>query len=69
MTTKEKQCLLHTLGYYVDDIDGVWGACSKVAASTFQEDFGLVPTGHVDETTEKALRHAITYGMPARKKL
>lgn len=67
MTTKEKQCLLHTLGYYVDDIDGVWGACSKVAASAFQEDFGLVPTGHVDETTEKALRHAIAYGMPKRK--
>lgn len=67
MTTKEKQCLLHTLGYYVDDIDGVWGPCSKIAAKAFQGDFGLVPTGHIDETSEKALRHAITYGMPLRK--
>ena len=67
MTTKEKQCLLHVLGYYVGDIDGVWGACSKVATHAFQEDFGLVPTGHVDETTEKALRHAISYGMPKWK--
>lgn len=66
MTTKEKQCLLHVLGYYVDDIDGKWGSCSKVAAEGFQKDFGLVPTGHVDETTEKALRHAIAYGMPIR---
>lgn len=66
MTTKDKQCLLHALGYYVDDIDGVWGVCSKTAARAFQEDFGLVPTGTVNETTEKALRHAIAYGMPKK---
>lgn len=68
MTTKEKQCLLYDLGYYVDDIDGKWGTCSKIAAKMFQEDFGLVPTGVVDETTVKALKHAIAYGMPARNK-
>lgn len=66
MTTKAKQCLLYVLGYYVDDIDGKWSACSKTAARAFQEDFGLVPTGVVDEITEKALKHAITYGMPAK---
>jgi peptidoglycan hydrolase-like protein with peptidoglycan-binding domain len=68
MTTKEKQCLLHVLGYYVADIDGKWGTCSKVAAKAFQEDFGLVGTGHIDETAEKALRHAIAFGMPTRNK-
>lgn len=66
VTTKEKQCLLHVLGYYVDDIDGKWSACSKVAAMAFQKDFGLVPTGVVDEITEKAMRHAIAWGMPAK---
>ena len=66
MTTKQKQCLLHVLGYYVDDVDGKWGTCSRTAAKAFQEDFGLVPTGHVDEITEKALRHAIAWGMPAK---
>lgn len=68
MTTKEKQCLLHVLGYYVGDVDGVWGVCSKVATKAFQEDFGLVPNGIVDEITGKALRHAIAYGMPKRDK-
>ena len=66
MTTKEKQCLLHVLGYYVADVDGIWSTCSKVAAKAFQKDFGLVPTGVVDETTEKAMRHAIAWGMPSK---
>lgn len=67
MTTKEKQCLLHVLGYYVDDIDGIWSTCSKVATEAFQKDFGLVATGIVDKTTEKALRHAVAWGMPSKK--
>jgi peptidoglycan hydrolase-like protein with peptidoglycan-binding domain len=67
VTTKEKQCLLHVLGYYVDDIDGVWSTCSKVATKAFQTDFGLVPTGVVDEITAKALKHAVAYGMPSKK--
>ena len=66
MTSKEKQCLLHVLGYYVGDIDGIWSTCSKIAAKAFQEDFGLVPNGIVDKTTEKALRHAVAWGMPAK---
>ena len=69
MTTKEKQCFLHVLGYYVDDVDGIWGPCSKVAAKAFQEDFGLVPTGVIDETSEKAMRHAVAYGMPSKNSL
>lgn len=68
MTTKGKQCLLYVLGYYIDEIDGKWGSCSKVAASAFQEDFGLVPTGYIDETGEKALRYAVSFGMPTRDK-
>lgn len=67
MTTKAKQCLLYVLGYYVDEIDGKWGTCSKIATKAFQEDFGLVPTGVADETTVKAMKHAIAFGMPARR--
>lgn len=68
MTTKQKQCLLHVLGYYIDDVDGKWGPCSRVAAESFQKDFGLVPTGHIDETGEKALKYAVSFGMPTRDK-
>ena len=67
MTTKEKQCLLHVLGYYVGEIDGVWSGCSKIATKAFQADFGLVPTGVVDEITGKAMKHAVAYGMPVKK--
>ena len=66
MTTKEKQCLLHVLGYYVGDVDGVWGTCSKIATKAFQVDFGLVPSGVADEITVKAMRHAVSYGMPVK---
>lgn len=68
MTAKERQCLLYTLGYYVDNIDGEWNVCCKVATKAFQKDFGLVPTGTVDDATEKAMKHAIAYGMPIKNK-
>ena len=68
MTTKEKQCFLHILGYYVGDVDGIWSTCSRIATKAFQEDFGLVPTGVVDDVTEKAMRHAVAWGMPKKEK-
>ena len=68
MTIKQKQCLLYFLGYYKGNIDGIWGQLSKVAAQAFQKDFGGLPTnGVVDDATEKAMKHAVAYGMPAKK--
>lgn len=67
MTIKEKQCLLYFLGYYVGNIDGDWGTLSKTATKAFQKDFGLKDTGACDTETDKALKHAVCYGMPAKK--
>lgn len=67
MTVKQQQCLLYYLGYYVGDIDGKWGTLSKVATTAFQKDFGLTADGVCGEQTEKAMTHAVAYGMPAVK--
>jgi peptidoglycan hydrolase-like protein with peptidoglycan-binding domain len=67
MTIKEKQHLLAYLGYYVGSIDGVWGSGSKEACKAFQRDYGLTADGICGPDTEKALRHAVCYGMPAKK--
>lgn len=65
---KKRQCLLFLMDYYVDDIDGIWGQLSKVATKSFKGDYGGLPVNDTyDSTTEKALRHAIAYGMPAKK--
>lgn len=58
MTVKQKQCLLAFLGFYAGQIDGIWGAQSQSATEQFLRAFG--PT----EDLEKALRHAVCYGMP-----
>lgn len=67
MTIKQKQCLLSFLGYYVGNIDGEWGTLSKTATKAFQKDFGLTADGICGTDTEKALAHAVCYGMPAKK--
>ena len=69
MTTKQKQNLLAYLGYYVGEIDGIFGQMSKTATKTFQADYGLADTGIVDRDTEKALKHVVTYGMPSKVEL
>ena len=63
MTVKEQQCLLYYLGYYVGEIDGVYGQMSKTATTAFQKDFGLSATGICDAQTEKGLKHAVCYGI------
>lgn len=63
MTVIEKQCLLCYLGYYVGKIDGVWGQMSKTATRCFQKDFGLTDDGVCGEQTEKAMKHAVCYGV------
>lgn len=68
MTIKQKQHLLAYLGYYVGNIDGDWGNLSKTATKAFQKDYGgLTVDGICGAATEKALKHAVAYGMPAKK--
>lgn len=66
MTVEQKQCLLKYLGYYVGKVDGDWGQLSSVACKAFQKDYGLKADGICGNDTEKALKHAVTYGMPAK---
>jgi hypothetical protein len=67
MTIKQRQHLLAYLGYYVGNVDGVWGTLSKEACKAFQKDFGLDADGYGGTNTDKALTHAVAYGMPAKK--
>ena len=70
MTVKQKQNLLSYLGYYVGDIDGIWGTLSNTACKAFQKDFFQMESksdGICGLETEKALKHSVAYGMPANK--
>lgn len=65
MTTKQRQNLLAYLGYYSGDIDGIYGQQTKAAVERFQEAFGgIAVDGLAGDETDKALRHAVAYGMP-----
>ena len=62
---KQRQNLLAYLGYYSGDIDGIYGQQTKAAVERFQEAFGgIVVDGLAGDETDKALRHAVAYGMP-----
>lgn len=64
MTTKQKQHLLAYLGYYVGNIDGIWGTLSKTAMDAFKEDFkGLDASNMPENAPEKALKHAVAYDL------
>lgn len=70
MTIKQQQALLFYLGYYVGEIDGVFGSGSREACKSFQRDFFQMESkvdGKCGSETEAALKHAVTYGMPAKK--
>lgn len=68
MTVKQRQCLLTYLGYNVGPIDGADGPKTRAAVTAFQGDFGGLTVGGIaGEATEKALRHAVAYGMPEKK--
>lgn len=67
MTTKQRQNLLAYLGYYSGEIDGIWGEKSQQATIEFQRDFGVISVdGICREQTEKALKHAVAYGIPKK---
>ena len=64
MTNEQNQCLLRYLGYYTGAIDGVWGEGSQLATIDFQRDFGGISVdGICGDQTEKALKHAVAYGI------
>ena len=57
MTNKQKQCLLAYLGYYVGNIDGIWGTLSETAMNAFKKDFKGFDTPNIpDNAPEKALK-------------
>lgn len=64
MTARQKQNLLAYLGYYVGDIDGVWGTLSKTAMDAFKAEFKGLDTPNIPENApEKALKHAVAYDL------
>ena len=67
MTTKQIQLLLAFLGYDPGTIDGLDGSNTQRAVRAFQADFGITADGIAGEATQKALRHAVAYGMPERE--
>lgn len=67
MTMEEIQHLLAFLGYYKVKVDGLFGNMTREATEKFQERFGgLAVDGLPGKKTQKALRHAVAYGMPER---
>ena len=67
MNVLQVQCLLAYLGYDPGNIDGMDGANTQRAVKAFQADFGITADGIAGEATQKALRHAVAYGMPERE--
>ena len=65
MTMKQVQNLLQFLGYYDGIPDNDYGPKTYKATLDFQIDFGgIAQDGKPGEETQKALRHAVAYGMP-----
>ena len=67
MTVKQIQNLLQYLGYYNGIPDGDFGPLTREAVTDFQQTFGLTADGDPGPETQKALTHAVAYGMPTRE--
>ena len=64
MTVKQKQNLLAYLGYYVGNVDGIWGTLSETSMNAFKADFkGLDIPNMPENAPEKALKHAVAYDL------
>ena len=66
MNLKQIQHLLAYLGYYTMAVDGISGPGTRAAVTAFQGDFGLEADGIPGTATQKALKHAVAYGMPEK---
>lgn len=62
MTIIQKQCILKYLGYYNDDVDGIWGNNSKIATAELQKASGLKADAVFGEKTEEIAISAVFYG-------
>ena len=67
MTVKQIQNLLQYLDYYNGIPDGDFGPLTREAVTDFQRAFGIADDGDPGPETQKALTHAVAYGMPERK--
>ena len=67
MTVKQIQNLLQYLDYYNGIPDGDFGPLTREAVTDFQRAFGLTADGDPGPETQKALTHAVAYGMPTRE--
>lgn len=64
MTVEQIQHLLCYLGYDPGAVDGQMGVKTMKAVKAFQRDFdGLVVDGDPGTATQKALKHAVAYGI------
>ena len=59
MTDLQAQYLLLYLGYAPGGADGIWGKNSAAACKRFQADYGIPPSGALDEDTQKKLIQAV----------
>ena len=67
MNIKQIQNLLQYLGYYQGIPDGISGPLTQDAVRRFQSDFGGIGVdGDPGKETQKALTHAVAYGMPEK---
>ena len=55
MTVKQKQALLLYLGFYVGEVDGIWGQLSRVATRSFKKTYALPDNDTFDTGTEKKI--------------
>ena len=68
MTVKQIQCLLAYLGYYVGNVDGIYGQMTATSVRAFQKDYtALEVDGVAGIAAQKALKHAVAHGMPPKK--
>lgn len=67
MTVRQIQNLLQYMDYYNGTPDGDFGPLSREAVTVFQRAFGLTADGDPGPETQKALTHAVAYGMPTRE--
>ena len=67
MTNEQKQCLLRYLGYYDDDVDGIWGAKSEQATIDFQKDNDLAEDGVFGNAVEAKMLEHIGKGTGVKK--
>ena len=69
MNNKQKQHLLAYLGYYNGEINGELSKNFGESTRRFQAEYGgLEVDGICGSKTQKAMKHAVAYGMPGKEK-